>query len=233
MWGGDGDQEDKLDYVYFLSGNLTDTTPQILGWYWWTYWHIHGIFMFASWGVILQFGVCFARYGKRGGRTWFYAHTACNAVGLTLAFIGLVLGFVSAGAVLLNPNFAHSVVGIFIFIFMFLQPLNGLLRCERGHSMHKVWQLLHKAIGWFLAILALINIVLGLFLALLNRIAWVAIAWAIVVILTHLILTLLGFAKDDSNKDGLDYTSVDEGVFRSSEVFKAGTKGGTSEIYTQ
>jgi len=131
-----------------------------------------------------------------------------------------------------NVGFAHSAIGIMLLIVTVIQPIIGILRVPKSNeSMHKVWKLTHSILGRTSLIFALINIVLGCLMALLNRLAWVILAWLVIVLLSHVILTLAGYADDGSGSGGAFGADVEEGVFKSSDVFKSGTKGGTSALY--
>eukprot|EP01127_Copromyxa_protea_P007369 TRINITY_DN17279_c0_g1_i1.p1 TRINITY_DN17279_c0_g1~~TRINITY_DN17279_c0_g1_i1.p1 ORF type:complete len:585 (+),score=109.25 TRINITY_DN17279_c0_g1_i1:3-1757(+) len=230
MWGGDGGYESTSQNIYILSGELAHTEPLELGWFVWTLWHIHGLFMFFAWGVVFQISACIARYGKKaGGSMWLWGHGACNLFGIVLAITGTTLGFVSATAVSLEAGWAHSVIGILVMIAMALQPIIGIFRPSKESDKRSCWSWTHKIIGWVLLVLTFVNIFLGLLVALLNSIAWAFLAYAGVIIIMHIILSLLGFSKEEETKP--DYTPMDNGHFKTSEVFQPGTKGGSSALY--
>src|SRR4051794_22293422 len=56
---------------------------------------VHAVFMATAFGVLMPFGILTALYLKKF-RWWFPLHVSLQTIALTLAIIGLSLGFVMA-----------------------------------------------------------------------------------------------------------------------------------------
>eukprot|EP01062_Namystynia_karyoxenos_P062164 TRINITY_DN55091_c0_g1_i1.p1 TRINITY_DN55091_c0_g1~~TRINITY_DN55091_c0_g1_i1.p1 ORF type:complete len:601 (+),score=186.46 TRINITY_DN55091_c0_g1_i1:89-1804(+) len=158
--------------VWTISGDM-NTAPQSgeLKTYW-SLLHIHAIFMFMAWGVLLQFGSIMFRYYRH--LKWsFLAHQIANTTGLVFTIIGFALAFAGGG----SPNFAHGIIGILVFVLALIQPLAAAFRCHKpepdgeehgnllcgvGWGGRWVFNLIHHICGRSALVLGLVNITLGI-----------------------------------------------------------------------
>eukprot|EP01065_Artemidia_motanka_P050260 TRINITY_DN8555_c0_g1_i1.p1 TRINITY_DN8555_c0_g1~~TRINITY_DN8555_c0_g1_i1.p1 ORF type:complete len:634 (+),score=195.46 TRINITY_DN8555_c0_g1_i1:239-1903(+) len=176
----------------------------------WSLLHIHGIFMFMAWGVLIQFGSFMFRY-FRHVKWAFMAHQVCNFVGVIFTLIGFALAFAGGG----SPKFAHGGIGIVVFILALLQPISAIFRCHKpdddgnpvpnamcGWGWEKRWiyNLFHQWCGRLALVLGLANITLGIPLIIPAEgdvwplwSAWFA--WMALILLSYAIAEILICAK--------------------------------------
>ncbi|XP_062595774.1 uncharacterized protein LOC134257148 [Saccostrea cucullata] len=157
---------------------------------------VHGILMFLGWGVCLVWGTFIARYFSSSGTTWFLLHRIFQVSGLVLSVIGLVMGIVAVQFD--HFKFAHGAIGIIIMLLGLSQPFNALIRPHRPEEGEKktlkrrIWELFHHNIGRVAVALALVNISLGVFLALAHTAVWALwFVYLIIIILVFLFFELL------------------------------------------
>ncbi|XP_048580915.1 uncharacterized protein LOC5512598 isoform X2 [Nematostella vectensis] len=136
---------------------------------------LHGILMFIGWGVLLQGGAFIARYFRHKDPWWFKMHRGLQVSGLVFAIGGFACAVVSVPFD--HLMFAHGSLGLAIMIMGILQPLNAIIRPHKhrdGSPTRKriIWEWCHKLLGRLALVLALINICLGLFLAVVPQVAW-------------------------------------------------------------
>lgn len=180
VFGGTGlDGEGSLNDIWLLEGTASDAdkTPSAggCGSVDFNLIALHGIFMFLGWGVLLQAGAFIARYFRHKDPWWFKMHRGLQVSGLLLAIAGLICAVQSVPFD--HLKFAHGGLGIAIMIIGLTQPLNAIVRPHKHPDGTKstgriIWELFHKNIGRVGLILALINITLGLFLAVAPVAAW-------------------------------------------------------------
>lgn len=189
-WGGKTSANGNFNTdLYLLSGN-SDAAPTGASHPWFTIWMLHGIFMFLGWGICLQMGAFIARYFRHKDPFWFKFHRALQMAGLALATIGIILGFISAStAAASHFTFTHSVLGLIIMIIGWFQPVNAYFRPHIGEKYREIWSFFHKNLGRSALVLALVNITLGLFMAVVVEAVWII--WFI--ILSGFVVTYLVF----------------------------------------
>ena len=83
--------------------------------------------------------------------------TALAAVSCTL--VGFVFALILVNGVHFNST--HAQCGLSFFLFMLLQPLNGLLRPKHEAKWRRPWELFHKSLGYFLLLFAMLTAILG------------------------------------------------------------------------
>ena len=183
LWGGRGARTGKYDEeLYQLAENgetdamfssSTDTGKTSYPWF--TLWMLHGIFMFLGWGIFLQCGAFIARYFRHRDPWWFKMHRKVNIIGLLFSFVGLILGFLSANTAA-PKHFVttHAIIGLFIMIVGMLQPLNAFFRPHLDGKHRNLWSLFHKYLGRIALVLALVNITLGLLMAVVVTALWIS-----------------------------------------------------------
>lgn len=200
MFGGINIETNALQNdIWLLAGNSTSADQAAAGKcvpIFTNFLLVHGLLMFFGWGVCLVWGTFIARYFSSSGTTWFLLHRILQVSGLVLSFIGFVLGIVSVQFD--HFKFAHGAIGIIVMLLGTSQPFNALARPHRPAEGEKtplkrrIWELFHHNIGRVAVALALINISLGVFLALAHRAVWALwFVYLIVVILVFVFFELL------------------------------------------
>lgn len=200
LFGGINTETNALQNdIWFLAGNSTSADQAAAGEcvpIFTNFLLVHGLLMFFGWGVCLVWGTFIARYFSSSGTKWFLLHRIFQVSGLILSFLGFVLGIVSVQFD--HFKFAHGAIGIIVMLLGISQPFNALARPHRPSEGEKtplkrrIWELFHHNIGRVAVALALINISLGVFLALANTAVWALwFVYLIVVILVFVFFELL------------------------------------------
>ena len=125
---------------------------------------LHGVLMVLGWGVLLPGGVLIARYLKWKGKIWIKLHIGMQILGLALGIAGLALALVQFGP-LGGSLGGHGLMGLLVSALGVLQPLNGVFRPKKGSILtprRRVWEVVHKGLGWFALALAVPTLVTGM-----------------------------------------------------------------------
>lgn len=182
VFGGTGqDGEGLLNDIWLLEGTASDAdgNPSAggCGSSDFNLIALHGLFMFLGWGVLLQAGAFIARYFRHVENAfWFKMHRGLQVSGLLLALAGFICAIMSVPFD--HFKFAHGGLGLVIMIIGLTQPLNALFRPhptdENGIKSKGrfIWEIFHKNAGRLALLLALINITLGFFLAVVPVAVW-------------------------------------------------------------
>ncbi|XP_028399643.1 uncharacterized protein LOC114523035 isoform X2 [Dendronephthya gigantea] len=177
MFGGKTSNGLEND-IWLLEGNVNDVKETADGeecnLLYFSYIQLHGIFMFIGWGLLLQLGMFFARYFRQRDPWWFKMHRALQVSGLIVSIFGFAFAVVSVP--FSHFMFAHGGIGLLIMIIGLLQPLNAFFRPHKTDPKtlkRMIWEIYHINAGRVALILALINISLGVFLAVVPYTAWV------------------------------------------------------------
>lgn len=134
---------------------------------------IHGICMTIAWGLLIPLGIVLAK-NKVGTRDtpglWFKVHQYGNILAVILTMVGLaviVIAYNDAGV----KHFAiiHAKIGLAVVVICGFQPLNAVARpgtINANSSPHqkytrKVWEIMHKSLGYIATGLAWANIVVA------------------------------------------------------------------------
>jgi uncharacterized membrane protein len=121
---------------------------------------IHGGMMFVAWFILPIVGIYIARFFRK--RNWFPVH-------LTMMILTLLLTVSSFILIVLHrpyPHFSsydklnnsHTKIGLTVFIGLIIQVILGSI----AHTIRKT-NVIHKLLGRLLVILALINVIIGMF----------------------------------------------------------------------
>ncbi|XP_078331514.1 uncharacterized protein LOC111130385 [Crassostrea virginica] len=188
-----------LNDIWLLTGNSTSADQAATGEcvsIFTNFILVHGLLMFFGWGVCLVWGTFAARYFSSSGTTWFLLHRIFQVSGLVLSLVGLVTGIVSVQFD--HFKFAHGAIGIVVMLLGLSQPFNALIRPHRPDQGEKtplkrrIWELFHHNIGRVAVALALVNISLGVFLALAHTAVWALwFVYLIIVIIVFVFFELL------------------------------------------
>jgi len=160
---------------------------------------IHGGLMLAGWGLLLPSGAIIAKLMKhRPDGWWFKVHRGFQMLGLTLAIAAFVIAVRN-----FNSTTNHAKIGIVVMALGISQPFNALIRPhnpeagEEKTTGRKVWELLHRGVGWVAICLAAVTIVMGtVLLPFPDQQTTYQIVYGVVV---FLLLVLTGFCMKDKN----------------------------------
>ena len=171
----------------------------------------HGRAMVLAWGILAPLAVIFARFFKimpgqdwprqLDNQTWWMAHWMGQTLVLCLSVIGLTLVLPSD----ISTMTLHGWAGYAVLTALLVQVLLGLLRGSkggptapapdgslRGHHYdmtprRRMFEALHKSLGYLVLLLAACTILLGLFEANAPRWMWIVIPcwWAVLIALFH------------------------------------------------
>ncbi|KAF4690274.1 hypothetical protein FOZ60_000434 [Perkinsus olseni] len=182
-------------HVLMLTGGPSGS-PISSGWFYFSWIWLHGIFMFAAWGLCLPIGAFIFRYFRHKKFAW-PAHLALQSIGLVFSIVGFIASFYTGG----RFDFAHAYIGIIVFILGCLQPINAAFRCHpRGRNFlckidygkRYIFNAFHQIGGRAALLLGIVNIMLGIPLAQL-QVGWLigVGVWFAVLILGHFVCELL------------------------------------------
>lgn len=130
---------------------------------------LHATCMILSWGFLLPLGAIWARNLRQSTRKpygvpiWFAGHRLIQSTAWFFALVGfacMIAHKQRAGKLAKHFTATHEVVGLVLITLLSLQPLNAMLRHLPfiGHPAadgsrtlgRKVWERLHKGIGYSL-----------------------------------------------------------------------------------
>lgn len=131
--------------------------------------YLHLVFMILSWGALLPWGVALAVQTKKLGTdgAWYRLHRNFQIVGWVCQLIGF--GFAISHCQVNSTHFAnyHTYVGIVAIVLGTLQP-TAILRpgkTDPKTTKRKVWEVLHKGLGYVAILLGIVSICLGIAVA--------------------------------------------------------------------
>ncbi|TVU20302.1 hypothetical protein EJB05_36506 [Eragrostis curvula] len=125
---------------------------------------LHAFLLWSSVGFLMPVGVLLIRVSHvaksaRSVKILFYCHVASQIVAVVLA---------TAGAVLSIRNFenafnnTHQRIGLALYGFIWLQPLIGFIRPDRGVKTRSAWYLAHWLLGLAICVVGIANVYIGL-----------------------------------------------------------------------
>ncbi|KAL6620699.1 hypothetical protein ACP70R_035838 [Stipagrostis hirtigluma subsp. patula] len=125
---------------------------------------LHAFLLWSSVGFLMPLGVLIIRVSHtaksaKSVKILFYCHVASQIVAVGLA---------TAGAVLSISNFenafnnTHQRIGLALYGFIWLQPLIGFLRPDRGVRTRSAWYLAHWLLGVAVCVVGVANVYIGL-----------------------------------------------------------------------
>jgi archaellin len=103
----------------------------------------HAILMFIAWGLLLPFGMLWARYTRSlENDIWFLVHRPVQYTGFLISTAGIILGYVMVGEYQFRVV-AHSVIGTIIFAGSILQVIGAFFRPHKkkrrtNHKRQKI-----------------------------------------------------------------------------------------------
>ncbi|XP_014608300.1 PREDICTED: putative ferric-chelate reductase 1 homolog [Polistes canadensis] len=181
--------------------------------------HIHGSLMIVAWMGTTSVAILLARYYKQtwvhsrmcGKDHWFAWHTLLNSITCILTLIAIVVIFVELGT--WSTETFHASLGLATTILCFIQPFIAAMRPEPNAPRRQLFNWTH----WFIGNAAQICAIVALFFAvrlskakLPDWVDWILVAYVIFHVLTHVILTFLGYAPDrESSQRGDSFPMKD------------------------
>ncbi|XP_015186206.1 PREDICTED: putative ferric-chelate reductase 1 homolog isoform X2 [Polistes dominula] len=181
--------------------------------------HIHGSLMIVAWMGTTSIAILLARYYKQtwvhskmcGKDHWFAWHTFLNSITCILTLIAIVVIFVELGT--WSTETFHASLGLATTILCFIQPFIAAMRPEPGAPRRQLFNWTH----WFIGNAAQICAIVALFFAvrlskakLPEWVDWILVAYVIFHVLTHVILTFLGYAPErESSQRGDSFPMKD------------------------
>ncbi|PUZ64765.1 hypothetical protein GQ55_3G169500 [Panicum hallii var. hallii] len=125
---------------------------------------LHAFLLWSSVGFLMPIGVLLIRASSnvksaKSVKLLFYCHIGSQIVAVVLA---------TAGAVLSISNFenafnnTHQRIGLALYGFIWLQPLIGFLRPDRGMRFRSAWYLTHWLLGIGICVVGVANVYIGL-----------------------------------------------------------------------
>ncbi|PWZ33669.1 hypothetical protein Zm00014a_033138 [Zea mays] len=125
---------------------------------------LHALFHWSSFGFLMPLGIILVRMSSkcRGGRcvrALFYCHAISQTVAVLLATGGAVLSLMNFENSFSN---SHQRVGLALYGVMWLQPILGFFRPERGVKVRSLWYFFHWLLGIAICATGIVNVYIGL-----------------------------------------------------------------------
>ncbi|XP_066306740.1 cytochrome b561 domain-containing protein At2g30890-like [Miscanthus floridulus] len=125
---------------------------------------LHALFHWSSFGFLMPLGIILVRmsskcHNGRCIRALFYCHAISQTVAVLLATGGAVLSLMNFENSFSN---SHQRVGLALYGVMWLQPIIGFFRPERGVKVRSLWYFLHWLLGIAICVTGIVNVYIGL-----------------------------------------------------------------------
>jgi len=171
--------------------------------------NIHGFLMFTSWGVLLPFGMLWARYARNWkGDIWFQVHRAVQYFGFTISVVGFILIFIG------SPDkygiYFHHIFGTIIMSAGLLQVLSAFFRPHKkeGYQISRsrvIFEYFHWWNGRIVLLAAIYQVYSGILLEFQHSdyvqiLSTTYIILAGIVILVVVIVEIVSCLKGQENK---------------------------------
>jgi len=127
-----------------------------------TYEKVHGFLMWASMGFLMPIAIILIRMSKAARKQGssrrlellFYLHVILQTLAVILATVGAILSLFKFNN---KFQYTHQRLGLGLYIILWLQPIVGLLRPERGMKGRSFWYFVHWLLGTGGLILGIVN----------------------------------------------------------------------------
>ncbi|CAO1948052.1 unnamed protein product [Urochloa humidicola] len=125
---------------------------------------LHALFHWSSFGFLMPLGIILVRMSSKsrnGGciRLLFYCHVISQVAAVLLATGGVVLSLMNFENSFSN---SHQRVGLALYGVMWLQPIIGFFRPERGVKVRSLWYFVHWFLGIAICATGIVNVYIGL-----------------------------------------------------------------------
>jgi len=124
--------------------------------------------IFLAWGVILPFGVLWARYAKPlPNAIWFQVHQFLQPIGYAIAIAAFIIAWLMVNGVYFQA-LAHGVIGVILVALGLIQVLMGIFRPHKEENVEKqrpvrvLFELGHRWNGRAMLLLVIPQIFLGI-----------------------------------------------------------------------
>lgn len=129
---------------------------------------LHAIFMGLAWIILLPAGMLMARYGKKTFREgkWFEYHKKLQCTGLGFSLLALLFGLLKGT----QTQLFHFAIGIAIMVIGIFQPVLAYWRPPKKKDVpqstnRRLWEYTHKGCGFFCILFGVINVIVGITIA--------------------------------------------------------------------
>ncbi|GLJ08558.1 hypothetical protein SUGI_0091270 [Cryptomeria japonica] len=131
-----------------------------------TYEKAHGFLLWASMGFLMPIAIIvirMSRAAKQQGsarklEVLFYIHVGLQSLAFILATAGAIISLVKFNN---KFYFTHRRLGLGLYIIVWLQPIVGFLRPQRGMQGRCLWYFVHWILGTGGVILGIVNTYIG------------------------------------------------------------------------
>ncbi|KQK09085.1 cytochrome b561 domain-containing protein At4g18260 [Brachypodium distachyon] len=125
---------------------------------------LHALFHWSSFGFLMPVGILLVRMSSKSKsgrciRVLFYCHVISQIAAVLLATGGVALSVMNFENSFSN---SHQRVGLALYGFMWLQPLIGFFRPERGVKARSLWYFSHWLLGVTVCATGIANVYTGL-----------------------------------------------------------------------
>lgn len=131
-----------------------------------TYEKAHGFLLWASMGFLMPIAIILIRMSRtaksqgsaRKLEILFYLHVGLQTLAVILATAGAIISLIK-----FNNKFwyTHQRLGLCLYIIVWLQPIMGFLRPQRGMKWRCLWYFVHWIFGTGGVILGIVNTYIG------------------------------------------------------------------------
>ncbi|XP_062217382.1 cytochrome b561 domain-containing protein At2g30890-like [Phragmites australis] len=125
---------------------------------------LHALFHWSSFGFLMPVGIILVRMSTKSQngrcvRFLFCCHVISQIAAVLLATGGAVLSLMNFENSFSNN---HQRVGLALYAFMWLQPIIGFFRPERGVKLRSRWYFFHWILGIAICATGITNVYIGL-----------------------------------------------------------------------
>uniref|UniRef100_A0A0A8YSL0 Cytochrome b561 domain-containing protein n=1 Tax=Arundo donax TaxID=35708 RepID=A0A0A8YSL0_ARUDO len=156
---GSSSSMENINQSHNKTGHLLEMTPRVS-----FQLKLHALFHWSSFGFLMPVGIILVRMSSKSQngrcvRVLFYCHVISQVVAVLLATGGAVLSLMNFENSFSN---SHQRVGLALYGFMWLQPIIGFFRPERGVKLRSLWYFFHWILGISVCATGITNIYIGL-----------------------------------------------------------------------
>ncbi|KAL5228379.1 hypothetical protein ABZP36_016644 [Zizania latifolia] len=156
---GSSNSRENLNQSNNKTGHPLEMAPKVL-----FQLKLHALLHWSSFGFLMPVGITLARMSSKSKsgrciRVLFYCHVISQVAAVLLATGGAALSLMNFENSFSNN---HQRVGLALYGFMWLQPLIGFFRPERGVKLRSLWYFLHWLLGISVCAIGIANVYIGL-----------------------------------------------------------------------